>query len=273
MEWFYRLDGHETGPVSANDLKALFKVRTITAETQVRRNDMREWQPLGQFLKGASTPPPKTPVAASSEAAPPARADRDVDTPAGPLPAAAPPSSRCSECGRAYAPDTLIQFDDARICTNCKPLFVRKLREGVRVHNGLAYAGFWIRFGAKFIDGLVLFVINMAFWIAFALATGGDDSVDAETNEFLLQAIYLCMGAVYTTFFLGRFGATPGKMACGLKVVAPAGGSIGYPRALRRQLAEYLSGLILLIGYIMAAFDGEKRALHDRICRTRVVRN
>lgn len=200
-------------------------------------------------------------------------ADRDDDAPAGPLPAGAPLSSRCSECGRDYAPDTLIQFDDARICTNCKPLFIQKLREGVRVHKGLAYAGFWIRFGAKFIDGLVLFVINMVFWIAFVLATGEfGDSGEAMTDEFLLQAIYLCMGAAYTTFFLGRFGATPGKMACGLKVVAPAGGPIGYPRALRRQLAEYLSGLILLLGYIMAAFDGEKRALHDRICRTRVVR-
>ena len=36
--------------------------------------------------------------------------------------------------------------------------------------------------------------------------------------------------------------------------------------------AEMLSGMILGIGYLMAAFDDEKRALHDRICDTRVVR-
>lgn len=270
MEWFYRLDGHENGPIGANDLKALFKARTITAETQVRRNDMREWQPLGHFLKGASAPP-KIPAAASSEAAPRAMANREIETPAAP-PDAAPPSSRCSECGQAYASDTLIRFDDAAICTNCKPRFIQKLREGVRVRNGMAYAGFWIRFGAKFIDGLVLFVINMAFWIVFVLAAGGGDSVDAEANTLLLRAIYLGMGAAYTTFFLGRFGATPGKMACGLKVLSSGGNPIGYPWALRRQLAEYLSGLVLMLGYVMAAFDGEKRALHDRICDTRVVR-
>jgi uncharacterized RDD family membrane protein YckC len=28
----------------------------------------------------------------------------------------------------------------------------------------------------------------------------------------------------------------------------------------------------LFIGYLMAAFDDQKRALHDRICDTRVVR-
>jgi uncharacterized RDD family membrane protein YckC len=32
-----------------------------------------------------------------------------------------------------------------------------------------------------------------------------------------------------------------------------------------------VSGIILLIGYIMAGFDEEKRALHDRVCDTRVI--
>jgi uncharacterized RDD family membrane protein YckC len=38
-----------------------------------------------------------------------------------------------------------------------------------------------------------------------------------------------------------------------------------------RFSAEILSGLIFYIGYIMVAFDSEKRALHDRICNTRVI--
>ena len=41
-------------------------------------------------------------------------------------------------------------------------------------------------------------------------------------------------------------------------------------RAIGRHFSEWLSS-ILFIGYIMAAFDEEKRALHDRICGTRVV--
>ena len=61
-------------------------------------------------------------------------------------------------------------------------------------------------------------------------------------------------------------------MALNLRVVTPEGGDIGYLRALGRHVAEWISGFILLIGYIMAAFDAEKRTLHDRICNTRVIR-
>jgi uncharacterized RDD family membrane protein YckC len=81
----------------------------------------------------------------------------------------------------------------------------------------------------------------------------------------------LVIPIAYTTFFVGRFAATPGKMACGLRIITPDGGRVSYGRALGRCFAEWLSGLTLTIGYIIAAFDPEKRALHDRICETRVV--
>lgn len=273
MEWFYRLNGQETGPISANDLKVLFKAGTINAETQVRRNDKSGWRPLRHFAKAAPATPPPNPEAESSAATPGEMEHREWEMPP-PAPPGAQPSSHCSECGRAYALEALIRFDDARICARCKPLFIQKLREGVRVRDGLAYAGFWIRFAAKFIDVLVLVVINMALGFFFVLAVGGFDATGGSVVlKFYLQAVYHCMGAAYTTFFLGRYGATPGKMACGLKVVSSDGGDIRYPRALGRYFAEYLSGLMLGIGYIMAAFDIEKRALHDRVCNTRVVRH
>jgi uncharacterized RDD family membrane protein YckC len=41
---------------------------------------------------------------------------------------------------------------------------------------------------------------------------------------------------------------------------------------LGRHFAEMLSGILLGIGYLMIAFDDEKRALHDRICDTRVIK-
>jgi uncharacterized RDD family membrane protein YckC len=61
-------------------------------------------------------------------------------------------------------------------------------------------------------------------------------------------------------------------MACGLRVVMPDGASISYGRAMGRTLAEFVSGLVCYIGYIIVAFDKEKRALHDHIANTRVVR-
>ena len=61
-------------------------------------------------------------------------------------------------------------------------------------------------------------------------------------------------------------------MACGIKIVTADGGKVTYLRACARHFAEFLSAIILGIGYLMVAFDREKRALHDHICNTRVIR-
>jgi uncharacterized RDD family membrane protein YckC len=78
--------------------------------------------------------------------------------------------------------------------------------------------------------------------------------------------------AAYFTFFVGALAASPGKLALGLKVVRPDGSAVGYGRALGRYFAGILSWMILFIGYIMVAFDSEKRGLHDMICDTRVIK-
>jgi uncharacterized RDD family membrane protein YckC len=84
--------------------------------------------------------------------------------------------------------------------------------------------------------------------------------------------INLSMSLLYSWFFLSRDGATPGKMALGLKVVRADGSKLSTGRIIGRFFSELLSSLLLCIGYIMAGFDEEKRALHDRICDTRVIK-
>jgi uncharacterized RDD family membrane protein YckC len=76
----------------------------------------------------------------------------------------------------------------------------------------------------------------------------------------------------YETIMIGRFGATLGKMAVGIRVVKSDGSRVGYGRAFGRYFAKIVSLLTLLIGYIMAGFDSQKRALHDYICDTRVIK-
>jgi uncharacterized RDD family membrane protein YckC len=61
-------------------------------------------------------------------------------------------------------------------------------------------------------------------------------------------------------------------MACNIKVVVEDGSRLTYMRAFGRHFAKWLSSMILAIGFIMAAFDDQRRTLHDRICETRVVR-
>jgi uncharacterized RDD family membrane protein YckC len=184
--------------------------------------------------------------------------------------------SFCSECGRAFSRDEMIQYRNSWVCAGCKPIFVQKLKEGVTVSGIMEYAGFWLRFGAKFIDWIIIGAANMILSFAAGLlmfpALSSPNSLAAVILPLILQLFQIAITAAYTTWFIGKYSATPGKMACGIKVVMGDGGRVSYFRALGRYFSEMISGIILGIGYIMAAFDEQKRALHDRICDTRVIR-
>lgn len=195
----------------------------------------------------------------------------------------APETRYCSECGRATPPDELAQFGDRLICGYCKQTYAQKLREGVAPVTAVTYAGFWIRLLAWIIDAIVLAVVQgIVQWVFFGSAFRRVNfEPGARPEDFLgpmmglvgaAWLIGIVTGSCYERFFVAKLGATPGKMALGLKVVRPNGGPVDLGRAFGRYFAKMLSALILGIGYIMIGFDSEKRGLHDIICDTRVVR-
>jgi uncharacterized RDD family membrane protein YckC len=251
MNWYYADKGSQFGPVSEEEFQSLVKKGTITQDTLVWNSSMKDWQKYGDVTKG------KTSESIGSSTA--TNFSEEMT---------------CVECGNAFSKDDMIQYQDSWVCATCKPIFVQKLKEGLSVTGTMEYAGFWIRLGAKIIDWIILSIANtiitMVFGFLLISSSSPSGSLMATGISTLLQ---MAMAAAYTTWFLGRFGATLGKMACKIKVVTPEGESISYLRGLGRYFAEILSGIILGIGYIMAAFDNQKRALHDRICDTRVIRN
>ncbi len=111
------------------------------------------------------------------------------------------------------------------------------------------YAGFWIRFVAALID---IIIIGAAASVSFL----GDDS-------------YPLLAILYDGILIGKWnGQTIGKKVCGIKVISADGRPCGVGQAFGRALAQILSVLTLFIGYIIAAFDGRKRALHDHVANT-----
>ena len=199
----------------------------------------------------------------------------DSFSPVGGAPPANVPSS-CSQCGKHFQEEELIHYSNLLVCAACKPVFFQKLKEGAALPDTKEYAGFSIRFGAKVIDWILMYVVNMAISFAGGFMAGTVAAAEKPAfrsttflTVFFLQTV---ANAVYTTFFVGKFSATPGKMAVGLVVITPDGGRISYARALGRHFAELLSAMTLMIGYIIAGSDEEKRALHDRICNNRVVK-
>ena len=146
----------------------------------------------------------------------------------------------------------------------------------------MAYAGFWIRVAAYLID-IIILVIGMSIIQA---VTGIDMGANysAQFNEAMTtggttqaspfgQLLGLVIGVAY---FAGMesssWQATLGKRALGLVVTDAGGNRISFLRALGRYFAKILSGLILLIGYIMVAFTEKKQGLHDMIASTLVVK-
>lgn len=223
--------------------------------------------------EGTVPPPPRQPDRAAQPSPPP------PVTPVTPSPQASPPPlARCQMCDNIFDQQEMVRFGDRWICAGCKPVYVQRLQQGESTALEMQYAGFWVRVAAKIIDSILLMIILMPFSIAFSAMMRFDPNNPAAISssmgaimglQYLVQII---IPALLTMFFLGKYQATPGKMALGLIVVTPERGKISYMRALGRHFAEWISGMILGIGYLMVGFDTEKRSLHDRICSTRVVR-
>ena len=271
MDWYYVDTGKQAGPVSDAEFEQLVASGKIQSNTLIWREGMANWLAYGHVNPNRATtapaiePPPPALGSVSSATAPGVTTGGDVV---------------CVQCNRIVPRDQTIQYGTAYVCAECKPTFVQKLKEGAVTPTYLGamdYAGFWIRFGAKIIDGLVMTVVLgiPAFLLIMASmknAAPGRAPTFMIGLQVLVQLAYFVMLVGYNTILQGKYGATLGKMACGLKVVAPDGTPISYGRAFGRAWAEILSGMICDIGYIIAAFDIEKRSLHDHIANTRVIR-
>jgi uncharacterized RDD family membrane protein YckC len=147
------------------------------------------------------------------------------------------------------------------------------MREGVAGPSTMVYGGFWWRFLAVLLDGIIVAVVSSPLYIMFGVVGFQNSGVASQLGLITVTTlIRLTLACAYYVYFWSQKGATPGKMVLGLKVVTANGGLISVGRAFGRYFAQILSGLILGIGYIMAAFDEQKRALHDHICGTRVIR-
>jgi uncharacterized RDD family membrane protein YckC len=253
MNWYYVDAGQQAGPVDDVQLQELVSSGKVLPETLVWQEGMANWQPYQEVRRPGlrlATPVPGTAAASPAEAV-------------------------CSECGGVFNVEDMIQHGNLRVCAGCKPILLQKLAEGAKLRAGpLIYAGFWIRFAAVFVDALLLWVVNAGITLAAGFSlfqTFGTRPAGFSIGRIALLFVQIFIGIAYEVVLIGAYGATLGKMACKIKVVVEDGGKVSYLRSLGRHFAKTLSTFTCLIGYLMAAFDEEKRALHDRICSTRVV--
>lgn len=121
------------------------------------------------------------------------------------------------------------------------------------------YAGFWERFGAAFIDGIILTVINVFIQLL--------------VREAASTVLSLIIGWLYSALQeSGASQATIGKKALGLKVVNMEGERISFAQATGRHFGKIISAVIIFIGYLMMIWDEKKQTLHDKMANTLVVK-
>ncbi len=163
------------------------------------------------------------------------------------------------------------------------------------------YAGFWKRFFAYVIDSFILNIIMGIIFIPIFLIFGvslfqefGDpgnfqyNSVSYAQNMNSVDEVALVSAVLFFVFFAiigstiiswlyfalmesSSKKATLGKMALGLIVTDMNGVRLTFGRATGRFFGKILSGIILNIGFIMAAFTEKKQALHDILAGTLVL--
>jgi uncharacterized RDD family membrane protein YckC len=203
----------------------------------------------------------------------------------------------CSRCG-------LRLEEGIRFCQNCgqevgvlapgaaATVYAASAPVGVSagVSSPQSYAGFWVRFVAYFIDGLILGIPTMFVLLILVFLFGGfgvmmrrnlndPRAAAAVAGPMILGFVFvwLVFIALSWLYFAGMESserqATFGKATMSLHVTSLEGQRLSFGHATGRYFAKIISGLIPLgIGYIMAGFTEKKQALHDMIAGTLVLR-
>lgn len=140
------------------------------------------------------------------------------------------------------------------------------------------YGGFWNRFAALFIDGLILILPQSLF--GYLLGTSFVARFNYQDPTLIAMGYMLwayLTAALISWIYFAAFEsslkqATPGKMALGLIVTDTQGRRVSFGRASGRFWAKILSSLPMGLGYLLVAVTPRKQALHDLLCQTLVQR-
>ncbi|HEY3120731.1 MAG TPA: RDD family protein [Vicinamibacteria bacterium] len=132
-------------------------------------------------------------------------------------------------------------------------------------------AGYFERAQAAAVD-LVLLLGVWSVVLYFASRTAHVSLLGLKPAWPYLAGYLAFLGLVYACYFTGTTGQTVGKIAGGLRVLHASGRPPGYSRAFARAALGVLGVALALVGLAPMLVDPARRALHDRLLRTRVVK-
>lgn len=254
--WYYALDGEQHGPVEKNEIQRMVEEGILDGEDLVWTSGMDEWSEISTVEDVHPGPPslPDEQTNLSSSYPPNEMQDRHTGTPGSDPGTYEPFSSPTDDSSAPLETSSESGGNPA----------------GAERVSDVTYAGFGRRLIAYIIDGLILFAFFMVLG-AFVLASGGtsQDPPEGVLNFFGFLGVWMYFALKEST----DKQATWGKQLMNLKVTDMNGNKIGFGKASGRHFGKILSGMILFIGYIMAAFTEKKQALHDKMAGCLVVKD
>jgi uncharacterized RDD family membrane protein YckC len=147
---------------------------------------------------------------------------------------------------------------------------------------GPAYATFWRRFAARFLDGLLVGIPTIVVLVSMLSDLDPDTGITVAQRDrlFSVGLVTQAISAVYEISLVALRGQTVGKMALGIKVVPVEGsGSVGWGRSAIRWLVPNAVGrlpgvgsLLELVVWLWMLWDPMRQGLHDKAARTVVIR-
>lgn len=132
------------------------------------------------------------------------------------------------------------------------------------------HAGFWKRFGAIVIDGVITAIPSGILTMILAVPI----SLSMPPAEGEVFGAYMVLGMLtslitwlyYALMESSKYQGTLGKMALGIKVTDLYGRPVSFGRATGRYFGKIITSLIPLgIGYMVAGWTERKQAVHDMI--------
>jgi uncharacterized RDD family membrane protein YckC len=187
-------------------------------------------------------------------------------------------ASECGDCGYAFsAPRRRSEgsSSEARATSSATVEAVEGLadfyasRRAARAGQ-FAYGGFWRRFAARVVDGLV-FAFLEAFVVGFAAGLG-HRPWSGFVLLLLLLGLFLAALLYEPLMTAGAGRGTLGKQLLGLAVTDLDGNRISVGRSFGRWLATIPAVIPLYLGWVLVAFRRDKRGLHDLLAGTIVIR-
>lgn len=127
------------------------------------------------------------------------------------------------------------------------------------------FGGFWVRLLALLADSAIVCLV------AVLILGGAATALGKESLDLAILVAWLFSFLYWPVMQASGLQATFGKALLGLRVTGYQGTRISILRSFGRELAKMLSSMVLMIGFVMAAFTGRKQALHDLIASTYVV--